>query len=248
MKIRLEELSQQYRLQKIIFETGSRLFDDLKQNWTGGKALLLAQLVGIVDQCVNAELIQVHPKRFNEVERLRNLVIALNMTSVIHHLRRSIVFKNTERRVPIFDTNHPIGSTGDMPSWFTRKTNEKILRSHINRCVYDSTWEASDAHVLDRSTLVYAWAKNDHLGFEVEYVFGGVVRKYRPDFLVRLTDGKMLVLETKGEVTPIAETKFQYLKDWVEAVNTHGGFGHWCCEMSTGPGKLERVLDCIVNS
>ena len=247
-EIRLEKLSQQYRLQKIIFETGSRLFDDLKQNWTGGKPLLLAQLVGIVDQCVNADLIQVHPKRFNEVERLRNLVIALNMTSVIHHLRQSIVFKNTERRVPIFDTNHPIGSTSDMPSWFTRKTNEKILSSHINRCVYDSTWETSDAHVLDRSPLVYAWAKNDHLGFEVEYVFGGVVRKYRPDFLVRLTDGKMLVLETKGEVTPIAETKFQYLKDWVEAVNTHGGFGHWCCEMSTGPGKLERELDRIVNT
>jgi hypothetical protein len=29
--------------------------------------------------------------------------------------------------------------------------------------------------------------KNDHLGFEIVYVFDGVVRKYRPDFLMKLT-------------------------------------------------------------
>jgi type III restriction enzyme len=45
---------------------------------------------------------------------------------------------------------------------------------------------------------VAAWAKNDHLGFEVLYVFKGVVKKYRLDFLVRLNAGTMLVLEVKG--------------------------------------------------
>jgi hypothetical protein len=29
-------------------------------------------------------------------------------------------------------------------------------------------------------------------------VFKGVVKKYRPDFLIRLKSGKMLVLEVKG--------------------------------------------------
>ena len=30
------------------------------------------------------------------------------------------------------------------------------------------------------------------------YIYRGVVRKYRPDFIVRLTSGEYLVLETKG--------------------------------------------------
>jgi hypothetical protein len=64
------------------------------------------------------------------------------------------------------------------------------------------TWEADDAFQLDESPHVAAWAKNDHLGFEVLYIDRGVVRKYRPDFLIRLATGDMLILETKGQDTP----------------------------------------------
>jgi type III restriction enzyme len=91
--------------------------------------------------------------------------------------------------------------------------------------VFDSAWEASDAFVLDDSDHVAAWVKNDHLGFEVLYVYRGVVRKYRPDFLVRLTNGDMLILETKGQETEQDKVKRRYLDEWTEAVNAHGGFG-----------------------
>ena len=67
------------------------------------------------------------------------------------------------------------------------KPCEYTKRSHINFCVYDSTWEASEAFTLDHDPNVDAWVKNDHLGFEVLYVYKGVVKKYRPDFLIRLT-------------------------------------------------------------
>ena len=65
--------------------------------------------------------------------------------------------------------------------WFlhgSMNTTTASLRSHINCCVYDSTWEASDAFVLDHADEVSAWAKNDHLGFEIIYIYRGVVRKY----------------------------------------------------------------------
>ena len=62
-------------------------------------------------------------------------------------------------------------------------------KSHINFCVYDSAWEASESFELDHNPAVTAWVKNDHLGFEVLYVYRGVVRKYRPDFLIRLSIG-----------------------------------------------------------
>lgn len=109
-------------------------------------------------------------------------------------------------------------------------------------CVYDSTWEASDAFVLDNSDAVAAWVKNDHIGFEVLYVHGGVVRKYRPDFLVRLTNGEMLVLETKGQDTEQDKAKRRYLDEWTQAVNVHGGFGHWRWAVAHHPGEIRDIL------
>ena len=87
-----------------------------------------------------------------------------------------------------------------------------------------------------------AWAKNDHLGFEVFYVHRGVVRKYRPDFLIRLTSGAMLVLETKGHDTDQDRTKRRFLQEWVTAINTHGGFGGWIHDVSTHPGDIQDIL------
>ena len=65
--------------------------------------------------------------------------------------------------------------------------------------VFDCRWEASEAFELDRSDQVRSWVKNNHLGFEITYSDLRVIHKYRPDYLVRLTNGKMLVLEIKGQ-------------------------------------------------
>ena len=125
-----------------------------------------------------------------------------------------------------------------MRTWYTGKPCEHTKKSHINVCVYDSTWEATDAFELDDSPHVAAWAKNDHLGFEMLYIYRGVVRKYRPDFLIRLTTGDMLILETKGQDTDQDQVKRKYLDEWVEAVNTQGGFGRWRWDVAKQPGDV----------
>ena len=84
--------------------------------------------------------------------------------------------------------------------------------------------------------------KNDHLGYEIMYVYKGVVRKYRPDFLIRLTSGTMLVLEVKGQDTQQNRTKREFLAEWVKAVNEHGGFGHWACDVSFDPADIAGKL------
>jgi type III restriction enzyme len=84
--------------------------------------------------------------------------------------------------------------------------------------------------------------KNDHLGFEVHYLLEGGVHKCRPDFLVRLTDGTLLALETKGQETAKDRTKREFLREWVEAVNDHGGFGRWACDVSRSPSDVTDVL------
>jgi type III restriction enzyme len=129
-----------------------------------------------------------------------------------------------------------------MQPWFTRRPYEPTVRSHINLSVFDSRWEASEAFELDRNSNVTAWVKNDHLGFEILYVFKGVVLKYRPDYLIRLVNGTMLVLEVKGQQDQQSGTKRDFLREWVTAVNTHGGFGVWTSAVSFSPADLADLL------
>ena len=78
-------------------------------------------------------------------------------------------------------------------------------------------------------------------GFEVIYLFQGGVR-FRPDFLVRLANGTRLVLEVKGQDSQQDRAKRSYLAEWVEAVNEHGGFGHWAADVSLSPSDVSDIL------
>ena len=240
--IDLERLARDNRTQKIIFETARDVYDQMQENWRGGRAFLLAQLVRLVEQFIRSDRIIITPTLFLHDDLMRRLIITLNMTKVVQHIWEAIRFENTESLEPVFDRDRPIRSTGDMMTWYTGKPCEHTARSHINFCVYDSTWEASEAFALDHSPEVAAWVKNDHLGFEVFYVHRGVVRKYRPDFLVRLRSGDMLVLETKGEDSDQNRTKRRFLAEWVNAVNAHGGFGRWCWDVSLSPSDIQDIL------
>ena len=196
----------------------------------------------LVEQFIRSDKISITPALFVHDDLKRRLIITLNMTKVVQHIWEAIRFENTEKLEPVFDRDHPIRSTGYMGTWYTGKPCEHTVKSHINFCVYDSTWEASEAFELDRNPAVVAWVKNDHLGFEVLYVYRGVVRKYRPDFLIRLRSGDMLVLETKGQDSDQDRTKRRFLDEWVNAVNAHGGFGHWTWAVSTAPGDIPDIL------
>ena len=241
-RIELEQLAREFRQQRIIFETARDVFDQMRPSWRGGRELLLAQLVRIVEEFIRSEHIAISPSLFYQDELRRRVIITLNMSRVVQHVWDAVRQENTEKLMPVFDRDHPLRSTTDMRTWYTGKPCERTKKSHLNVSVHDSTWEATDAFVLDNSDPVAAWAKNDHLGFEILYIYRGVVRKYRPDFLVRLADGAMLILETKGQETEQDKVKQRYLEEWVQAVNTHGGFGHWRCAVVKGVGEVRDVL------
>ena len=240
--IDLERLAREFRMQRIVFETVREVYDQMQADWRGGKAFLLGQLARLVEQFVRSDKIRIEPAVFRRDGLKRRLAAALNMTRIVHHIWDAIRFENTERLEPVFDRDRPILSTGDMRTWHTGKPCEATAHSHINFCVYDSAWEASEAAALDRSPEAAAWVKNDHLGFEVFYVYRGVVRKYRPDFLIRLRSGVMLILETKGRDSDQERTKRRFLDEWVRAVNTHGGFGRWAWGVSHKPGDIHDIL------
>lgn len=241
-RIDLERLALEFRTQRIIFETARDVFDQMKHTWQGSREILLAQLVKIVERFVTSDKIAITPPLFYQDELRRRLIITLNMSRVVQHVWEAVRLENTEFLTPVFDRDHPIRATGDMRTWYTGKPCERTRKSHINVCVYDSTWEASDAFALDDADAVAAWAKNDHLGFEMLYVYRGVVRKYRPDFLVRLVNGEMFVLETKGRDTEQDRVKRRYLDEWTQAVNAHGAFGRWRSAAAMYPGEIKDLF------
>ena len=82
---------------------------------------------------------------------------------------------------------------------------------------------------------------------EAEYTYrtvqlSGSTSKYRPDFLIRLGSGDMLVLEVKGRERDRDRTKRRFLDEWVAAVNAHGGFGRWRWAVSRKPSDVHDVL------
>src|SRR6202521_4145098 len=173
-EIDLAGLAQRFRMQRIVFETASEVYDLMAPTWKGSREYLLAQLVRLVEQYIESGRVVVDPPLFNEDDKRRRIVITLNMTKVVQHLWEAIRFENALTLEPVFDTERPIRSTGDMLPWYSGKPCEHTQRSHINMCVYDSRWEANESLELDRNQNVRAWVKNDHIGFEITYSFKGV--------------------------------------------------------------------------
>ncbi len=240
--IDLENLMRKQRRQTIIFKTAQSVWKEMQPKWPASPALLMAQLVTLAEQFIDSGRIQITPALFNQDEERKKLVITLNMSKVIRHFWQAIEFNNTDKTDLVLDSDHPIASTEDMRPWRTGKPCKGTKKSHINYCVFDSTWESSEAFELDRNKAVDAWVKNDHLGFDVLYVYKGVIKKYRPDFIIRLKSGRFFVIETKGQQTDQDDVKHQYMRGWVDAVNQHGGFGQWGFGVSNTPADIKDLI------
>ena len=243
-EIDLQKLDAQLRMQRIIFEASSEVYDLMKSSWQneGTRYVLFGQVIQLVEEYLRSEAIVIEPPLFNTDPVRRRIIYMMNMNKIVQHLWGFIKLEQTERIVPIFDTGKKIRSTADMPTWFTSKPCNITQHSQISHCVYDSAWEATESYVLEKNPHVAAWAKNDHLGFEINYVYDGVVRKYTPDFLIRLNNGRILVLETKGQETRRDKEKRKALTEWIEAVNNCGEFGEWRNDVSFHIADVDGII------
>ena len=241
-EIDLDDLARRFRMQTIVFQTALAEFEQMAPTWTGGRDALIAQLVALVEAFLASDRVAISPELFNQDPRRRRILLTLKMNRIVQHLWGAIRHENTLALAPVLDSEKPIRGTGDMLPWQTGRPWADPTHSHVNRCVFDSAWEASEAFALDRHPDVAAWVKNDHLGFEIVYVFDGIVRKYRPDFLIRLHTGTTLVLEVKGQDSPQNEAKRAALDEWTRAVTQHGGFGRWTWAVSRAPSDLADLI------
>ena len=135
----------------------------------------------------------------------------------------------------MLDPYNPTGTTRHVNFTTSRTLRyEAGNRCHLNWAILDSDWEGELCRILDAHPHVLAWVKNHNLGFEVPYQFSGTQRKYIPDFIVRLDDGRgtddplHLVVEVKGYRGEDAKAKKDTMDTyWVPGVNAHGCYGRW---------------------
>lgn len=241
--IDLEKLPEEFRLQRLVFKAAQRAFEQLAGQFTGRREYLLFQLVRLVEQFLGSKHIDI-PSLFHQDPLRKRILFALHIDPIVQHLVSLVHQQNTLKLEPVFDADRPIGSTRDMRDWYTTRICEKTQRSQISHIVVDSSWEKYTADMLEGHDDVAAWVKNDHLGFQILYLWGGSKRKYVPDFLIRFKSGKTLVLEIKGEDSDQDRAKRVALAQWVEAVNSHGGFGHWASDLVLAePSRVRDVIN-----
>ncbi len=248
-EIDLETLYAQVRLQSSIFRATLDIYRQIKPDWKGDFNSLFSQLVPVVEKFIISDKLQISPPMFGLEEKRKRVLVRLNAATIVNHLVPFIQQENVESYELVVDTNKPIISTGDMKAWDTSKPFVHTRKSHINFCVCDSRWESTTALHLDRSPHVAAWVKNDHLSFEIRYIFNGGEHKYRPDFLAKMSNDEILVIETKGEEDQKDKVKREAMREWIRAVNQHGGFGRWHSDpaVSKRPDDIPDILQKAIN-
>ena len=106
---------------------------------------------------------------------------------------------------------------------FMVKEQESLIsqKSVFNRITGDSHFELEFAAFLEKCPDVVSHAKNyPGMPFKLDYVNAdGDISNYYPDFFVKLTDGRVVVVETKGREDLDVPLKMRRLAQWCEDVN-----------------------------
>ena len=94
-------------------------------------------------------------------------------------------------------------------------------KSVFNRITGDSHFELEFATFLENCPDVVSYVKNDFsLHFKLDYINAdGDISNYHPDFLVKLSDDRVIVVETKGREDLDVPLKMQRLSQWCEDAN-----------------------------
>jgi type III restriction enzyme len=153
---------------------------------------------------------------------------------------------------PMGSTAHVRFNTSKQDRWNTAGPPPK---NHVNWVILDSDWEAEFCRVAEAHPRVIAYTKNHNLGFDVPYRYGSESRKYRPDFIVLVDDGRgkddllHLVVETKGYRGEDAKDKKQAMETyWILGVNNLGTYGRWAFQELTDVFEIEREFGKLVDA
>ncbi len=156
----------------------------------------------------------------------------------------------------LLDPFTPEGSSANVNFYTSKSAYETDpRRSHLNYAILDSDWEAEFCRVVEKHPLVRSYVKNQSMGFEVPYRSGSEMRRYIPDFIVRIDDGHgendllNLVAEVKGYRREDAKEKKTAMETyWIPGVNTLGTYGRWAFAEFREVFQIQEELDGVINA
>ncbi len=168
-------------------------------------------------------------------------------------------FEETQPIRAVLDAYNPTGSSLHVNFYTTKKSRWQTdsRRCHINWVVLDSDWEAEFCRVAEDHPRVKAYVKNQGLGFEVPYRYGSTMRKYLPDFIAQVDDGRPdwlnLVVEVKGYRGEDAKEKKATMETyWIPGVNNLGSHDRWAFvelkDVFTMQAEFAAKIDSLVQS
>jgi len=155
----------------------------------------------------------------------------------------------------LLDPYNPAGSTIHVNFNTSKKDRwpTSSQKSHVNWVILDSDWEAEFCRVAEAHEQVISYVKNHSLGLEVPYRYGSETRRYQPDFIVRINDGREdllnLVVEIKGFRREDAkEKKLTMDTYWIPGVNNLKSYGRWAFVEFTEVYEIERQFNELIEA
>ena len=143
--------------------------------------------------------------------------------------------------LPLLNRFRPIGTTADV-DYATKRPVHATVRSHVDQVILDSSWEQTVAFYLEDSSRVAFYVRNAPAFLTIPYTHDKVARNYEPDYIVRLGDGRSLILEVKGERNDEENAKHEAAKRWCRAVTHWGQLGEWSFLECRDPQDLPKLL------
>jgi type III restriction enzyme len=149
-----------------------------------------------------------------------NVLRNLSETNVTRALFDTM--KGAINRLTIHDSGNAhvvdrIKLSATRPQVTKRRDSIAATKSLMNKVSGDNPFELAFATFLEAADDVQSFYKNtEATGFTVEYqsAGGGIVRDYRPDFVVRDKNGTLWIVETKGREDLDDPRKWERLKLW----------------------------------
>jgi type III restriction enzyme len=237
-----ERAYEHFRIQRLLYKVAAGLIQPYNKPWLFPQALDIASRLirpisdgGKIDYAPGVDEREICNFRYLILIRER-LAAALRPGEGLGRFLASL------------DEYQPSGSTDAVN--YSAPTDKCVLtvKSHISHAVCDSGLERRMCAVLDSHPEVDAWVKNHKLHLEIPFLYLGVTHRYRPDFIVRLRDGRLVLLEGKGEADEKDDAKATSARRWVEAINTLGSHGQWVYSICYNASTLAEQLDELAST
>ena len=176
-------------------------------------------LYGKVKAFVQEELFD-HPVELEDPNTLRNLSEPVATKTLIETFKKAINALTVRDKgdAEIRDTIKL-----RQPRPFVAKDQGYLVpkKSVFNRIIGDSQLELRFAAFLEDCSDVVSYAKNYlAVHFKLDYVNAdGDISNYYPDFMVKLSDKRIFIVETKGQEDLYVPLKMARLRQWCEDIN-----------------------------